>query len=697
MPDVASHCQDEIPEAVTRPWRIGVDVGGTFTDLVLVDARSRLFVFKAPSVPARPAEGVLDAVRTAAHGLGLSVRALVEGCDLFVHGSTVATNAVLEGKGAKVGLIATEGHRDCLDIRRGIRPNQWDHRDPYPPVIVPRYLRVPVGGRLDCRGEEIRPLSVDDIGGAVDLFVSEGVQAVAISLINSCIDTRHEGAVESTLRDRMPDTRISVSSDISPTVGEYERTSTAVLNAYLAPVVSDYLTNLQEKLGELGLKRPVLMLQSNGGAASIEQIAPYPVRLLLSGPAAGVGALNFFGHCNPGRNMISMEIGGTSCDVVVMSSGKVPITDSLLVAGYHVAVPSVEVHTVAAGGGTIARVDPAGLLIVGPQGAGAYPGPACYGRGGVEPTVTDAQLVLGRLRSGPIADGSISLDPGLARKAIETIAGPLGISIEAAAAGVIRLLEQRLLHAVAEPSIQRGLDPRQFTLVAAGGAGPMHGVSVGQQLGCATVFMPRFAGGFCALGLLASDVRQDYVQVCMRPLLSLSPEELGRLFNPLISKAEQDLSVGGFPKNEASIERSLDLRYRGQQSSLRIPLEASCDLSEIKTMFEREHMKLYGHIQPESEIDVVNLRAVGWGRLPALSNEQVAPARTPPKPVGARAVYLNEQSGWQDVDVYAGSDLISGHRIRGPLVIDEATTTVFLPADQLIEVDSSNNYIVHLN
>ena len=470
--------------ALLAPWRIGVDVGGTFTDMVLRDAAGAVRIFKSPSVPADPSEGVLGVLRLAAQQLDITLTALLRDCALFVHGSTVATNTILEKKGARVGMLTTEGFRDSLEIRRGIRENQWDHRSPFPQVLVPRYLRLPVRGRIAADGTELAPLKPEDVDAAAKVFAEEGVESVAVCLFNSFLDGAHERAVGDRLAKTWSGQWVSLSSEVMPTMGEYERGSTAVVNAYVAPKVSSYLRALDEQLRQFGLPRSLLLLQSNGGAVSVDQVAARPVMLVLSGPAAGVGALK--GCAAPGEkaNLISMEIGGTSCDVMVMARGDVPVTDELTIDGYHLTTPSVEIHTVGAGGGTIAWVDDAGLLHAGPQGAGARPGPAAYGLGGEKPTVTDAQLVLGRLRPGPLAGGAVTLDADLARKAIETkLAKPLGLSVEEAAAGVIRLLEQNLLHAVERLSIERGHNPATFTLVAAGGAGPMHGTTVARALG----------------------------------------------------------------------------------------------------------------------------------------------------------------------------------------------------------------------
>jgi N-methylhydantoinase A len=449
---------------LVAPWRIGVDVGGTFTDMVLRDAAGAVRIYKAPSVPADPSEGVLGVLRLAAQQLDLPLTSLLRDCALFVHGSTVATNTILEKKGARVGMLTTEGFRDSLEIRRGFRDNQWDHRAPFPPVLAPRYLRLPVGGRIGADGKELAPLVAADVDAAAQLFAAEGVESVAVCLFNSFLDGTHERAAGAQLAKSWAGQWISLSSEVMPTMGEYERGSTAVVNAYIAPKVTSYLSALDEQLRQFGLPRSLLLLQSNGGAVSVAQVATRPVMLVLSGPAAGVGALK--GCAAPGEaaNLISMEIGGTSCDVMVMAKGDVPVADQLTIDGYHLTTPSVEIHTVGAGGGAIAWVDDAGLLHVGPQGAGARPGPAAYGLGGENPTVTDAQLVLGRLRPGPLAGGAVTLDGALARKAVEDkLAKPLGLSVEDAAAGVIRLLEQNLLHAVERLSIERGHNPATFT------------------------------------------------------------------------------------------------------------------------------------------------------------------------------------------------------------------------------------------
>lgn len=685
------------PSSIVAPWRIGVDVGGTFTDMVLRDSAGHVRIFKTPSITADPSEGVLNVLRLAASELDLSLASLLRDCTLFVHGSTVATNTILEKKGARVGMLTTHGFRDSLEIRRGIRENQWDHRAPFPPVLVPRYLRQPVRGRIAADGTELAPLAIEDVASAAALFKKEGVEAVAVCLFNSFLDSRHEREAGEALAKSWDGDWISLSSEIMPTMGEYERGSTAVVNAYVAPKVTRYLKALDARLRELGLPRSLLMLQSNGGAVSVAEVASRPVMLVLSGPAAAVGALKGCAPSDDLPNFISMEIGGTSCDVMVMAKGQVPVSDELVIDGYHLTVPSVEIHTVGAGGGTIASVDSAGLLTVGPRGAGAQPGPAAYGLGGEEPTVTDAQLVLGRLREGKLAGGAVKLDLELARRAIENkLARPLGLSVEDAAAGVIRLLEQNLLHAVERLSIERGHNPGDFTLVAAGGAGPMHGAAVARALGCKRALLPRAAGAFCAMGTLESDVRQDYLQVFVADLDKVERSALEAGFVQLEARARDALSRQGFV-DKSAIQREIDLRYVGQQWSVRIDLnENRFDETAARQSFEAEHQRLFGHIQPGGRLEITALRVVGRGSLDWSPRPIREPQQKPPVPRQKRSVWIDSTCGWRDIPVYDGEDLRLGCKLQGPLLIEERTTTAFVGSRDVVEVNPADDFLVHI-
>jgi N-methylhydantoinase A len=681
-------------------WRIAVDVGGTFTDLVAIDAEGRSHAFKALSTPSDPSAGILTVLQLAAASLNISLDQFLGACSLLIHGTTVATNTLLESKGARVGLLTTAGFRDTLEIRRGLRENPWDHRAPNPKVIVPRYLRIGVGGRIDRSGREVEALDEPSILGASDFFKREKVEAVAICFFNSFLSPMHERRAAELLAQRWAGEWVSVSSEIAPLIGEYERTSTTVINCYIGPIMVRYLRSLDSILRANGFTRPLLLMQSNGGIVSLEQAMARPYTLLLSGPAAAVGALQHLSRVIGSRDLISMEIGGTSCDVLLSDEGRVVVTDQLNIAGHHLSMASVDIHTVGAGGGTVAGIDEGGLLFAGPRGAGAFPGPAAYGRGGTDPTVTDAHLVLGRLKPGSFGSGAITLDLDQAQNAIEMkIARPLGLTTEAAAAGIIRVVDQNLLHAVQRISTERGYDPRRFVLVAAGGAGPMHGARIGRLLGCQRVYVPRLSGALCALGMLHSDVRHDLVRTyltelgridlrALRTALSDSEEEGGRIL-----KAE------GFANGNTEFRRGLAMRYLGQQWDVTVDITGIClanELSLVRKEFELEHARLFGHIQPDGPIEITKLWVTATGFLPRNPESDDELGCHVPNPFEVRPIYVDEEHGWLDVSVFDGSLLRPNHKLHGPLVINEQTTTIIAGPLDVIEIDRAANYIIHL-
>ena len=669
-----------------------MDVGGTFTDLVLCDSVGSVFVFKAPSVPTNPANGVIAALELAAKSFSCNVDDILKNCELFVHGSTIATNTLLERKGASVGLITTEGFRDSLEIRRGWRDDVWSHREPFPPVLVPRSLRFPIRGRINADGSEYAPLSEADLNNACIYFKQKGIESIAICLFNSFVNADHELYCAQLFGQNWD--WVSVSSNIAPVIGEYERTSTAVINAYIAPRTAAYLKDLNIRLNNLGLKRSILLTQNNGGVIPLERSLSRPVSLLLSGPAAGVGALSYYRKAVGSENLISMEIGGTSCDAFLMHRGEVEVSDEIKVEGYPLALPSVDIYTIGAGGGTIAGVDQAGLLFVGPMGAGADPGPACYGLGGTSATVTDALLVMGLLRPGSYAGGAVSLDKNFAEKVIrQSVADPLGINLEAAASGIIRLLEQNLLHALQKISIQRGHDPREFVLVVSGGAGPMHGSAVGRMLGCKKVYIPRFSGTFCAFGMLHNNLRLDFVRTRLDRLDLIQGTTIKQIYETLEEQAALELTESGAPT--IKFNRQMDLRYTGQIWDVRIPIESDLtDKTQIRKSFEAEYKRLFGHIQPDGILEITALRVVGTGLLPVASLSIKQISISAPVPTELRTVLLN--GTWQPLPVFKGKTLYPGHSIEGPALIEEDTTTILVEANDKLNVDGANNFVINL-
>ena len=677
-------------------WRIGVDIGGTFTDLVLVDGAGLVHVAKVPSTPAEPAAGVMAAIGLMASRVDTDVAGLLSRCQLFVHGSTVATNMMLEGKGAKTGMITTEGFRDSLEIRRGARENSWDHRSPFATVLVPRGLRLGVAGRIDGNGRQITAIDQSQVDANATVFKSEGVEAIAVCLLNSFLNPQHEREVRDRLRASLPDTSISLSCEVAPIMGEYERGSTAVINAYLSPKVVPYLRQLDKTLTDAGLRHPMLLVKSNGGAASVAQLADRPATLLLSGPAAAVGSLDLVAKQIGSNHLISMEIGGTSCDVLMMNAGEVAVSEESMIAGYHVALPAIDVHTVGAGGGTIARVDSGGMLRLGPEGAGALPGPACYGLGGERPTVTDALLVLGRLAPGPYADGAVNLDATRAQRALdEHLAKPLQISVQDAAVGIVSILEQNLLHAVERISIERGHDPSACTLVAAGGAGPMHGSAVARALGCRRVYVPRQAGAYCALGMLNADVRHDLMRVLIGDLDKIETEVVSETLQQLEAEAVTVIAAEGFSAEDCALELFVGLHYAGQQSSIRIPA-GDFDRRRLREDFETLHQRMFGHIQPGGALEMTAIHVTGIGKIPRLQPIEGHQTKGAAEPLATRRVFCGVAHGVLETRVYRGSQLSPGTELAGPMLIEEQTTTVFVGPDDKVRVDPYGNYLLEL-
>ncbi|WP_301587642.1 hydantoinase/oxoprolinase family protein [Sabulicella glaciei] len=678
------------------PFRIGIDIGGTFTDIVVVGAAGRLLAHKAPSTPEDRTIGVLDAIAGAARALGRDTETLLRDTDLLVHGSTVATNTLLEGKGARVGLLTTEGFRDTLEIRRGLRREVWDHRTPFPPPLVPRRLRLGIGERIGAAGEVLKPLDRESVVRAVEMLRAGGVEAIAICFLNSFRNPAHEQACRAVIQEIWPEIWISCSSDIAPIMGEYERSASVVANAYVGPRVAPYLRALEARLSGLGLRRPLLIVQSNGGALNVAEVAHQPVQMVLSGPAAGVGAIRYFGRDTGSSDLVSIEVGGTSCDVTLMRDGVVQMTDQLDVEGHCIAIPSVEIHTIGAGGGTVGHVDAGGMLQAGPHGAGARPGPAAYGLGGTQPTVTDAQLVLGRLAPGPYAGGALSLDRDKAVRAIEQhLAGPLGLTVEQAAAGLIRLVEQNIQHAVERVSIERGYDIRDFTLIAAGGAGPLHGAAVGRALGCAAVYVPRLAGVFCAFGMCNTDVRLDRVRSWYHRLDDEQPDLLEAAFREMEEQASAALARQGFAREAIRLERGLALRYPGQQWPVSIPSEEGLAVDVLRRGFEAAHQRLYGHFQPNGEIEALGLKVAARGHLPMAAPTLVdAEIQSWPEPLGRRPVWINDALGTVSTPIHDGRRLAPGDAVLGPAIIDEATTTLLVEGGQRLRVTAAGNYLI---
>jgi len=683
--------------AAMDSFRIGVDIGGTFTDVSIVDSVHNVHATKSLSIPSDPAKGVITALSQAAGQLGIALPDLLSRTSLFVHGSTIATNTLLERTGAAVGLLGTQGFRDTIEIRRGWRDNPWDHRTPWPAPVVPRHRRLSVVERIDVEGNAILPLDPSSVHKAIDRLLGFGVESIAVCLLNSYRNPDHEHRCRDIIAKHAPQAWLTLSSELAPIIGEYERASTAVINAYVAPRVVPYLKGLELHLRALGLRK-LLVVQSNGGVASVSQIARRPVAMLLSGPAAAAGALAHYQQDAANPHLISIEVGGTSCDVMMMKSGEIGMTDLLDIDRLRVAVPSVEITTVSAGGGSIAAVDEGGLLSVGPRGAGSYPGPACYERGGVHPTVTDAQLLLGRLRPGAFGGGAIALNRWLAEEAIRKhVAEPLRVQPVEAAAGIIRLAEQAMLHAVENVSIEKGLDPRRFTLVAGGGAGALHAASIARLAGCLNVFVPRLAGILCAFGMCNTNIRYDLQRGIPIALEQQHGTILTHAGVALIAEAIDLLQAEGFGPERQRFVTQWNIRYAGQQSTIPVTVERGDPITAIAGRFEAEHQRLFGHTQPDGRHQVVAIKVSGFGALDiCLSVDHATRSAGIARPDEYREIWVDPDHDWRVVPVFNESSLAPRVLIDGPAIVEEATTTILVGARDRLRVTAAGNYIIEL-
>lgn len=655
------------------PALLGVDIGGTFTDFVLMDGRT-LQLYKRPSTPGDPGAAVVAGIDET----GWDVRDVA-------HGSTVATNALLERKGAKTGLIATRGFADVIEIGRQTRPKLYDLEPWRPPPIVPSELRAEVDERVDACGEALVPLWEDSAREAVRRLADAGAESVAVSLLFSFLRPEHEKMVSRVAREA--GLYVSASVDVLPEYREFERTSTTVVNAYVAPVMARYLSSLDRALRSRGVRRLQVML-SSGGSADPRTAGRHAVRTLLSGPAAGVVGAFEVARGAGFRDIITFDMGGTSTDVA-LCSGAVPTSTETVIDGYPVRIPVVDVRTVGAGGGSIARIDPGGALRVGPESAGADPGPACYGRGDL-PTVTDAHLVLGHLPPGRFLGGRMTLDAAAARRALTRLADAFGGDPVAAGAAIIEVADASTERAVRAVSVERGHDPRSYTLVAYGGAGPMHGCALADRLGIPRVLVPAFPGVLCAYGVAAADELRDDVRARLAPVdhgrLRALERLLERDFVSMEHRARRELSPG-----QPTFERAIDLRYAGQSYELTVP--AAPSLAETIRRFHRLHRQRYGHAEPGAPVEIVAVRV--RARIP---RRRLAPPRIPAAPAAEAPRQDGRQRAWfgrwVDAPVYERTSLLAGHRLRGPAIVCQMDATTLIPPGWGGRVDTLGNLLL---
>jgi N-methylhydantoinase A len=671
-------------------WLVGVDVGGTFTDLVALDRDSgAVRVAKVSTAARNQAEGLMEGLAALGDDLQGEVQQVV-------HGTTVATNAVLERKGAATGLITTAGFRDVLELRRRDRPHQYGLQGSFQP-LVPRWHRFELPERIDAEGRVVRPLELDGLPAILETLQADGVAALAVCFLNSYANPVHEQAVAREIQSRWPNEFVSVSHEVLPEIREFERTSTTVLNAYVQPLMTRYLQSVERRLAEVGVRRDLLVVKSNGGLAPSEVARLFPVTTMLSGPAAGVVAGAAIGRHAGGRDIVTCDMGGTSLDVCLVSDGKVAIkTDSYLDFGLQCGIPMADIHTMGAGGGSIAFVGSDGVLQVGPVSAGADPGPAAYGRGGTRPTVTDANLVLGRLGGpgSPGLGGRLVLDPALAARAIEAeVARPLGLSVEQAAEAIVTLTNTRIASALRLVSIERGYSPRELMLVPFGGAGPLHASAMLRELELGRVVVPRYPGNTSALGCLLGETRFDFVRAVRKPLGQVA-RELASMVEALVEEGRMRLARGDLDQGGARQEVVADLSYLGQSHTIPVHFDPLRDDTDaIRASFEAEYRRRFGRLVPDAELVLTSLRASVIGTREGLDLERLAPdAATTPSPVRRQRMRLAD--GWGEAPVYRRDELPVGYELLGPALVEQADSTVYLEERVAGTVDRAGNLVM---
>lgn len=678
-------------------WRMGIDSGGTFTDVCMFDeATGDIRVWKVSSTPDDPSRGIVRGIEDGLDRLGIPAAAL----GFLGHGTTVGTNALIQRRGAKTGLVTNDGFRDLLEIGRQKRPDLYDLQADKPEVLVGRALRLEVPERIRHDGTVETALDEAAVRDAARALAAAGVAAVAVSFLYGFVRPEHEARAKAIIEAECPGVFVSAGHEVAPEFREYERLSTTVVNAYLGPVMEGYIRRLDARLAELGLAVRPLLTQSNGGVTGFDQAARLPVRTVLSGPSTGVVAMQAIGATTGFDRIITFDMGGTSSDVALLRDGRCQLASEAVVHGYPIKAPMLDIHTVGAGGGSIAHIDSGGLLKVGPQSCGAFPGPVCYDQGSTEPAVTDANVVLQTLNPTHLLAGRMAIRRDLSLAAIEGLARRLGLGTMETAQGIISVVTANMARAIRVMSVQRGHDPRDYALAAFGGAGPLHAARLARELGMTRVIVPRFPGILCAMGLLLTDLRADFAATRLLTLEEASLDPLEALFAGLARDADAWLAAEGLPVAARRLTRTVDMRYRGQNYELPVALPdgplGPAALVALARGFEALHRERYGFLAEGETIQIVTARIEAAGLVPK--------ARFEPRPdagpdasaalTGRRDVWMPEAGGFVATPVYARERLAPGNRIEGPAIVEQMdTTTVVLPG-MIARVDAYETLIL---
>ncbi|MBD3256266.1 MAG: hydantoinase/oxoprolinase family protein [Candidatus Lokiarchaeota archaeon] len=685
-------------------FKIGCDTGGTFTDCVVFNyTNGKLKRFKAPSTPNDFSQGVFDVLNLAAKSYNLSLKEFLSKAELIIHGTTIATNLILSKQGESVGLITTKGFRDIIE-QWWKEERRYDTRWPPPEPPCPRRLRREVEERIDFSGKELKSLNIEDLKDAIDYFRKNQIKTIAVSFLFSPINPAHEQQAKEIIKSEYKEAQVNLSSEVLPQLREYERTMATVLNAYVAPHASSYLKDLSYQLKNEGYKHELLIMQSNAGVASANIVSNIPIRLALSGPSSGPIAGVYFANLVKEENIISIDMGGTSFDVCLIKDKNIITTTDGHIGRFRLSLPTVDIHTLGAGGGSIAWVDSGGVLHVGPQSAGANPGPACYNLGGDDPTVTDANLILGYLNPLNFLGGKLKLNVELAKNALQTkIVDPLNIDITETARGIIKVVNNNMIDGINAVSVKRGYDPKNFALVVAGGAGPVHAARLAQVANLSKIIIPRVASAFCAFGMVISDLRHDYVQPYINPLQKMDLTRANKYFEQMEEQGKETLNSEGITESNMDFLWSIDMRYIGQiyEVETTIPREKlnEDNLSTIEELFHDKHKSIYGYFDKNSDVEGVHLRVKAIGRIKEVNYEDFELVSKEPISSSLkekRDVYFEELDDYSKVPIYDGKELLPGNYVIGPAIIEEPDTTIIVVPDSECYLDKFNNYILKI-
>ena len=685
--------------------KIGVDVGGTFTDFLLLDADNNSTTCKVLSTPDDPSRAVFQGLTELAELAKDELGTFLSQVEMIVHGTTVTTNAVLTGNIATTGLVTTRGFRDALQMRRGVREVQYDNKYTAPVPLVPRWLRRPVSERIDAEGTVLEEINLDDVDDAIERFVASGIEAVAVCFMHSYREDVNERVAAERLQAKLPGTYLSVSSQVLPQVRFYDRISTTVLNACVGPILGNYLQRLVARLEAVEFPGVLLIMQSNGGGSTAAQSARLAASTLLSGPAAAPVAGLAYSGLHDQQDFITVDMGGTSFDAALVKAGAPSLTTASRVNRHLLALESMEINTVGAGGGSIATLAEGGLLRMGPMSAGADPGPACYSRGGVEPTCTDADLLLGYLSAEFFAGGAIKLDVDAATRAIEKKVGrPLGISALEAAHGMYQVCNVNMATAIREISVQKGYDPRDFLLICAGGAGPLHAACIADELEIKRILIPRESSIFCAAGMLHSDLKHDFVRSYHAEFSvdGLDVERFSSLIEELRSEGNEVLEGEQIQAERRRFSFALDLRYAGQYHEVNVVVAerdlVPLDFDTINDSFHATHNRLFGYdLDKEgTTVNLVNLRvsAIGVTDKPEIKKEAKRSDSATAARKGSRPVFLPSEKQLAEAEVYDGDVMGYGNALEGPAIVEQRNTTIFVPPQWRLDCDALASFIL---